>query len=68
MTRRIRSGLKRYEYPRYMFNNESGHIRGIFTEACSRVGVDWRYDGATQISIARRESVALLDTFVGPKS
>jgi len=51
-----------------MFNNESGHIRGIFTEACCRVGVDWRYDGATQISIARRQSVALLDTFVGPKS
>jgi hypothetical protein len=65
--RPTKSGVKRYEYPRYMFKNESGHIRGIFTEACRRVGVGWRWDGPTQISIARRRSVALLDSFVGPK-
>jgi hypothetical protein len=62
-----KAGAKRYEYPRYFFKNESGHIRGIFIEACRRVGVEWRWDGPTQISIARRRSVALLDTFVGPK-
>jgi len=64
---KTKAGPKRYEYVRYMFNNESGHIRGIFIEACSRVGIDWRWDGPTQISIARRPSVALLDSFVGPK-
>jgi hypothetical protein len=68
VVRPTKAGPKRYEYPRYMFKNESGHIRGIFIEACRRVGVDWRWDGQTQISIARRRSVALLDSFVGPKS
>ncbi|MGQ0804556.1 MAG: transcriptional regulator, partial [Actinomycetota bacterium] len=62
-----KAGLKRYEYPRYMFKNESGHILGIFTHACQLLAIDWRWDGTTQISIARRESVAKLDSFVGPK-
>jgi len=68
VTRPTSAGLKRYEYPRYMFKNESGHIRGIFIEACRRLGIEWRWDGPTQISIARRGSVALLDSFVGPKA
>lgn len=68
VSRPTKAGLKRYEYPRYMFRNESGHIPGIFVEACGRVGVDWRWDGQTQISIARRRSIELLDSFVGPKS
>jgi hypothetical protein len=51
-----------------MFKNESGHIRGIFIEACGKVGAEWRWDGQTQISIARRRSIELLDSFVGPKS
>jgi Helix-turn-helix domain len=66
--RPTKTGLKRYEYPRYMFKNESGHIRGIFIEGCQRVGIDWRWDGPRQISIARRRSVALLDSFVGSKT
>jgi hypothetical protein len=65
---RTKAGPKRYEYSRYMFKNESGHIRGIFIAACGRVGIDWRWDGQRQISIARRPSVALLDSFVGPKT
>jgi hypothetical protein len=68
VVRPTRRGLKRYEYPRYMFKNESGHIRGIFIEACRLLDIDWRWDGQTQISIARRASVARLDSFVGPKS
>jgi hypothetical protein len=68
VTRPTKSGHKRYEYPRYTFSNESGHIRGIFIEACRRVEVEWRWDGPAQISIARRRSVALLDSFVGPKT
>lgn len=68
VTSMLKSGLKQYEYPRYTFKNESGHILGIFTHACQLLGIDWRWDGVTQISIARRESVARLDSFVGPKS
>jgi hypothetical protein len=63
-----KAGLQYHEYPRYMFKNESGHIRGIFIHACQLLDIDWRWDGVTQISIARRESVARLDSFVGPKS
>ena len=66
--RPTKAGLKRYEYPRYFFKNESGHIRGIFIEACDRVGIRWRWDGPSQISIGRRQSVAFVDSFVGPKS
>jgi hypothetical protein len=68
VTRPTKAGPKRYEYPRYFFKSESGHIRGIFIHACDLLGISWRWDGATQISIARRESVARLDAFVGPKS
>jgi hypothetical protein len=68
VTSETKSGIKRYEYPRYMFKNESGHIRGIFIRACELLAIDWRWDGLTQISIARRERGARLDSFVGPKS
>jgi len=68
VTRPTKVGPKRYEYPRYFFTNESGHIRGIFLEACRRLGIEWHYNMPTSISIARHDSVALLDSFVGPKS
>ncbi len=56
-----------YTYPRYLFSNRSADIRGLFTEACRRVGVHARQSGRWQVSVARREDVELLDTFVGPK-
>lgn len=55
-------------YTRYMFVNASSDIRGIFCDACDQLGIKWRQPKERTISIARRESVALLDTFVGPKS
>jgi hypothetical protein len=65
---RVRVNGKTYEYPRYNFTNASGDIRTLFTDACNRLGIEWRQMNARNISVARRESVALLDTFVGPKS
>ena len=65
--RQTASGLRNYEYPRYTFTNESGHIHGFFTEACARLGIEWRWMKRAVISIARRDSVARLDAFVGPK-
>ena len=53
-----------YAYARYGFKNLSDDIRRIF---CDAVGVEWRVMNATTISVARRESVARLDEFVGPK-
>jgi hypothetical protein len=62
---------KRYEYPRYFFSNKSDDIRKLFTDALDRVGVEWttlaRGSDPFNISVARKASVALMDTHVGPK-
>jgi hypothetical protein len=57
-----------YEYPRYQFSNKSADIRRLFTDVCDLVGVAWRPWGRYHISVARRDAVALLDEFVGPKA
>ena len=64
---KVRAGGRRYEYPRYLFTNLSEDIRRIFCEACDAIGVEWRVMNPKTISVARRDSVAKLDTFVGPK-
>jgi hypothetical protein len=64
---RVAGTTKRYTYPRYFFSNVSADIRGIFTDALDRLGVAWRQNNWNSISIARREAVAALDEFVGPK-
>jgi hypothetical protein len=58
---------QRHEYPRYFFSNESADIRSIFLAACAEIGVDARHNRHNSISVARRESVAILDGFIGPK-
>jgi hypothetical protein len=56
-----------YAYPRYQFSNRSDDIRTLFTDTCDLLGVQWRPWGRYHISVARRESVAHLDSFIGPK-
>jgi hypothetical protein len=56
-----------YAYPRYQFSNRSDDIRQLFVYACEVLGVAWRPWGRYHISVARRDAVALLDEFVGPK-
>lgn len=51
-----------------MFKNASNDILAIFTDALDKLGVDWTKSYPRVISVARREDVAFLDTFVGPKS
>ncbi|MGW2480377.1 helix-turn-helix domain-containing protein [Streptomyces sp. NPDC001571] len=62
---------KRYEYVRYFFTNTSTDILGLFTDALDRVGVEWRPANQTRraqnISVAKRNSVALMDQHIGPK-
>jgi hypothetical protein len=65
--RPLKDGDKWYEYPRYMFKNESTDILGICGEALYQLGVDWRFSQYNTISVARRHAVARLDQFVGPK-
>jgi Homeodomain-like domain len=64
---RVRVAGKTYIYPRYNFTSASDDIRDLFTSACDRLGIKWRRMNARNISIARRESVGQLDSFVGPK-
>ena len=59
--------LKRYEYPRYFFTNHSADIRELFRWACALIGVESRPNNAYNISVAKRASVAILDSFIGPK-
>jgi hypothetical protein len=56
-----------YAYPRYFFSNQSADIRGLFSEYCERLGIRWTQSNARNISVSHRDSVALLDSFVGPK-
>ncbi|MFE7836826.1 helix-turn-helix domain-containing protein [Streptomyces sp. NPDC057474] len=66
-TRLVGGERKRYEYPRYFFTNVSSDIIRLFTAALDQVGVDWRLANARNVSIARKASVALMDTHVGQK-
>jgi hypothetical protein len=68
---RVRAGLARgdqwYEYPRYLFTNESRDILRLCGETLDLLGVAWRFSRRNAISVARREAVARLDEFVGAK-
>jgi hypothetical protein len=55
-------------YPRYFFSQVSDDIRNLFCETCDRLGVQWRLNRWNSVSIARAPSVAILDSFIGPKS
>ena len=64
---RVWHGDKSYEYSRYEFSNASGDIRALFCASCDALGIPWRRMNARNVSVARREGVAALDEFVGPK-
>jgi hypothetical protein len=53
--------------PRYAFSNMSEDIKRLFCESCDALGIRWTRPSDRQIAIYRKESVALLDEFVGPK-
>ena len=65
--RPTKGGDRWYEYRRYLFVNRSEDIHRLCGEALDRLGVAWRFSKPTTISVARREAVARLDEFVGPK-
>jgi hypothetical protein len=60
-------GFKEYQYVRYFFSNASRDILALFSRTCAQIGVDCRPTRERLISVARRESVQLLDEFIGPK-
>jgi hypothetical protein len=67
--RRLASGeIKRYEYLRYLFANESEDILIILCQALELLGIPWRRPRRNMVAVSRREGVLALDGFVGPKS
>lgn len=64
---RQRSRGKLYCLPRYSFSNRSADIRRLFSEHMALLGIPARRASRWNIEIARREAVAALDEFVGPK-
>lgn len=64
----LMNGPMEYFYPRYFFTNYSEDIRNIFTSTCDQLGIHWTQSNWRNISISHRESVARLDTFIGPKT
>ncbi|WFB11850.1 LAGLIDADG family homing endonuclease [Streptomyces sp. LX-29] len=70
-TRMVGGERKRYEYPRYFFTNKSEDILRLYADALDAVGVEWtvtrRGKDPFNISVARRDSVALMDEHIGPK-
>ncbi|HEV2451200.1 MAG TPA: hypothetical protein VGS62_04670 [Streptosporangiaceae bacterium] len=63
----LADGDRWYEYPRYPFVNHSTDILRLCGETLDQLGVAWRFSKPTTISVARRQAVARLDEFVGPK-
>ena len=60
--------VRSYAYPRYWFSNNSDDIRRLFTDTCERLRVRWTQTSRFIVAVSRRRDVALLDTFIGPKS
>lgn len=68
-TRELKSGeIKRYEYLRYVFANESEDIIGILTAALDLLEIPWRRPRRNMVAVSQRVGVEALDGFVGAKS
>jgi hypothetical protein len=65
---RVLNRVNGKDYPRYFFSQVSDDIRRIFCNACDRLGILYTWNNWKTVSIARAPSVALLDSFIGPKS
>ncbi|ADB32142.1 hypothetical protein Kfla_3078 [Kribbella flavida DSM 17836] len=67
-TRRTGDQVRRYEYTRYLFANESADIMRLCQWALDLLGVAWRMPRRNALSVARRDAVAVLDRIVGTKA
>ncbi len=67
-TRMVGGQLKRYEYPRYQFSNESADIMQLCQETLSVLDIPWRMPRRNAHSVAQKAGVARLDEFIGPKT
>lgn len=73
--RRTGEEWKYYEYPRYQFINVSEDITGLLTDTLDRLGIPWKRHTSPRpprrdkivVSVSRKEAVARMDAFIGPK-
>jgi hypothetical protein len=68
VSRQVAGERKQYSYARYFFSNRSQDILGLCEWALDLLGVAHRRSNRWNVSVARREAVAVLDQVVGPKS
>jgi len=57
-----------YEYVRYFFSNMSADIRQLFCDVCAELGIRTTQSNHRNISVSHRDSVAILERFVGAKA
>lgn len=57
-----------YHYIRYFFSNLSADIRNIFVEHCELLGIRVTQSNHRNLSVSHRDSVAILEEVVGPKT
>lgn len=65
---KLKGGVRSYAYPRYFFTNYSADIRGLFCRYCDALEIRWTQSSFKNISVSHRDSVAVLDSFIGPKT
>jgi hypothetical protein len=63
----VAGSMKRYDYPRWQFTNNSTEIRTWCCEALDMIGVPWRQSNWKTISVSTRAGVAKLDELIGLK-
>jgi hypothetical protein len=57
-----------YRYVRYFFSNLSADIRQIFIDHCALLRIRVTQSNARNLSVSHRDSVAILEGIVGPKT
>lgn len=66
---RLPSGrVASYSYIRYFFSNLSEDIRNIFKEHCALLGIRVTQSNHRNLTLSHRDSVAILEELVGPKT
>jgi hypothetical protein len=67
-TREVAGVIKRYDYGRWQFVNNSTDIQRFCTDALDQLAIPWRQSSWKTISVSRRAAVEVMDRIVGPKS
>lgn len=64
----VAAEIKRYDYPRWHFTNESVEIMSWCQQALDLLSVSWRQSRPNMLSVSRSDAVARLDALIGPKT